>query len=96
MRCSKSYPCYNCSRFSRNCVLLAFQKTNTNSISQTSQDENARLFFPQAFNILEPEYVDAEGGASHDAMFDADAEDDLMDFGLQIGRLIISERYKAA
>ncbi|KAL9582156.1 MAG: hypothetical protein Q9212_003464 [Teloschistes hypoglaucus] len=66
-----------------------------------SEDEDARLYFPQGFTAcgeasatdtgLTPELGPSAVEALSDGMFDADAEDDLMDMGLQIGRLCISE-----
>ncbi|KAL8687363.1 MAG: hypothetical protein Q9218_006443 [Villophora microphyllina] len=116
MRCSKTYPCYNCSRFSRNCVFVAFEdpevrasmtggakSDDSASHSQMSEDEDARLYFPQILNGGSGSATASSVGqapqlspwateALYDGIFDADAEDDLMDMGLQIGRLCISER----
>ncbi|KAL8754338.1 MAG: hypothetical protein Q9199_004409 [Rusavskia elegans] len=111
LRCSKTYPCYNCSRFSRNCLFVAFQHPQAPAAaraeaksdgsasypSRISDDDDARLYFPNAGAPSGP----SDGGGPPpepisevmlDAMFDADAEDDLMDLGLQIGRLCITER----
>ncbi|KAI4251182.1 MAG: hypothetical protein LQ352_005019 [Teloschistes flavicans] len=62
MKCSKTFPCYNCSRFSRNCVFVAFEdpqvrasmmggtkSDDSASHSQMSEDEDTRLYFPQTF-----------------------------------------------
>lgn len=62
LRCSKSYPCSNCSRFSRNCVFVAFQDPQAQAAaraeaksdgsasyrSQISDDDHTRLYFPNA------------------------------------------------
>ena len=42
---------------------------------------------------LMPEHEPMATEALYGGMFDADAQDELMDMGLQIGRLCISERY---
>lgn len=62
LRCSKSYPCSNCSRFSRNCVFVAFQDPQAQAAgraeaksdgsasyrSQISDEDDTRLYFPNA------------------------------------------------
>lgn len=74
------------------------------SHSQMSEDEDTRLYFPQTFtpwggeptaagHAQTPELSPEANEALYDGMFDADAEDDLMDMGLQIGRLYITERH---
>ncbi|KAL8829777.1 MAG: hypothetical protein Q9170_006022 [Blastenia crenularia] len=104
MRCSKTYPCYNCSRFSRNCVFIAFHDPEVRASMQgaksdgSNEDDDVRLYFPQA----QTGGASPATGSGHtpepdpeqmfDSLYDADAEDDLMDLGLQIGRLCISER----
>ncbi|KAL8948237.1 MAG: hypothetical protein Q9222_005560 [Ikaeria aurantiellina] len=113
MRCSKTYPCHNCSRFSRTCVFVAFQNPDvrasmTSGVAPKSdrptshsvvsdEDDDTRLYFPQAMSSNEissgsVQTPEPDSQVMYDAMFDADAEDDLMDMGLQIGRLCISER----
>ncbi|KAL9586455.1 MAG: hypothetical protein Q9203_003858 [Teloschistes exilis] len=72
------------------------------SHSQKSEDEDARLYFPHSSAAWEeasaadtgptPELGPSALEVLSDGMFDADAEDDLMDMGLQIGRLSITER----
>ncbi|KAL8673080.1 MAG: hypothetical protein Q9168_002503 [Polycauliona sp. 1 TL-2023] len=68
-----------------------------NSCFECSEDDDTRIYFPQA----EPGAGPSDGAGQTpepnanvmlDGMFDADAEDDLMDMGLQIGRLCITER----
>lgn len=116
MKCSKTFPCYNCSRFSRHCVFVAFDDLHIRASmmggstsddcanhSQKSEDEDDRLYFPHSSAAWgeasaadtgpTPELGPSALEVLSDGMFDADAEDDLMDMGLQIGRLSITERY---
>lgn len=111
MRCSKTFPCYNCSRFDRHCVFIAAQNpdmraptthsTSDTSATQshTSDDDDARLYFPLAYTAGASPFVgdgqtpNPDTEQMYDSLYDADAEDDLMDLGLQIGRLCISERF---
>lgn len=69
------------------------------SQSRYSEDDDVKLYFPHVStsngspatgNEQTPEPNPEQ---MYDSMFDADAEDDLMDMGLQIGRLSISERF---
>ncbi|KAL8939580.1 MAG: hypothetical protein Q9216_003282 [Gyalolechia sp. 2 TL-2023] len=108
MRCSKTYPCFNCSRFGRHCLFIAAQDSQASVVrsksdasvarSQKSDDDDARLYFPPANSTgASPTVSDGQvpnpvAEQMYDSLFDADAEDDLMDLGLQIGRLSISER----
>lgn len=73
------------------------------SHSQRSEGDDVRLFFPQASDTTtgpattgsgQPPEPNAE--QMYDSLFDADAEDEMMDLGVQIGRLCISERYVLA
>ena len=68
--------------------------------SQPSDEDDVRLYFPQAFTTDASPAAAGSGQTPepdpeqmYDSMYDADAEENLMDMGLQIGRLSISERY---
>ncbi|KAL8713200.1 MAG: hypothetical protein Q9220_002721 [cf. Caloplaca sp. 1 TL-2023] len=63
MRCSKTYPCHNCSKHSRKCVFVAFQdpdvrasmasgaaprsERSTSHSIVSDEDDDTRLYFPQ-------------------------------------------------
>ncbi|GAM89330.1 hypothetical protein ANO11243_073670 [Dothideomycetidae sp. 11243] len=119
LKCDKTAPCTNCSRFRRDCLYLAPSldsaaqqklaeiKDRMGNLEQVlerdvarknSQDKHRRSKADSDSDDDEdPEYEDEKDleptpFASLDQVYEDDADDDLMDLGVQLGKLRVSER----
>jgi len=125
LKCDKSHPCANCTKFTRDCVFLAPALDSASQLKLTEIKEkmgslervleqdvarnNARreaktggLASAQFGNYYEdvdfaPEPEDEKEleptpMAVIDAVYDDDADDDLMDLGVQMGKLRLTDR----
>lgn len=123
LKCDKSHPCTNCTKFSRDCVFLAPAldsasqlklteikekmgslervleedvarkggRGGTKSDDVTVKDEDADDI---DFFLIPEDEKDLEGSplAVGDAAYDDDADDDLMDLGVRMGKIRLTER----
>ena len=120
LKCDKSHPCTNCSKFARDCVFLAPALDSASQLKLTEikekmgslervleqdvarkaggprramlaesqdQDEVDLAFEPEDERDLEPTPL-----AVVDAAYDDDADDDLLDLGIKMGKLRLTER----
>ena len=124
LKCDKSHPCSNCTKFSRDCVFLAPALDTASQLKLTEIKEkmgslervleqdvarnnkawrDARRAQSGAYTSLEddidfaPEPEDEKALeptplAVHDAVYDEDADDELMDLGVQFGKLRLTDR----
>ncbi|MCJ1362752.1 hypothetical protein MMC16_001858 [Acarospora aff. strigata] len=119
LKCDKSHPCTNCSKFARDCVFLAPAldsasqlrlteiKEKMGSLERVLEQDVARkagprrgvlpesadpdeadlAFMPEDEKDLEPTPL-----AVVDAAYDDDADNDLLDLGIKMGKLRLTER----
>ena len=107
MRCSRSQPCQNCSRFSRSCVYLPYpdwpQISRNNFLSQVSKKSESPPL--KSLNVRAPRRVASQNPttasgsdgeldplASHDEFSDPEIDGRDLPCTLRIGRLIINKR----
>ncbi|KAI9722679.1 MAG: hypothetical protein M1812_001610 [Candelaria pacifica] len=121
LKCDKSHPCTNCTKFARDCVFLAPAldsasqlrlteiKEKMGSLEKVLEQDVARKGGPKKpVNGILP----SEGGgesddvpeaedekdleptplAMADAAYDDDADDDLLDLGIQMGKMRLTDR----
>lgn len=120
LKCDKSHPCTNCSKFARDCVFLAPALDSASQLKLTEikekmgslervleqdvarkpgskrggampdtgdQDEVDLALEPEDEKDLEPTPL-----AVVDAAYDDDADNDLLDLGIKMGKLRLTER----
>lgn len=119
LKCDKSHPCTNCSKFARDCVFLAPALDSASQLKLTEikekmgslervleqdvarkagsrrgvlpesgdQDDADLVFEPDDEKDLEPTPL-----AVVDAAYDDDADNDLLDLGIKMGKLRLTER----
>lgn len=123
LKCDKSHPCTNCTKFARDCVFLApaldtasqhkiteikekmgfldrvleqevakkKAKENSNKSGllpgQEDSDEDQDLPIPDDEKDLEPTPL-----AVMDAAYEDDADDDILDLGIKLGKMRMTER----
>ena len=123
LKCDKSHPCTNCTKFTRDCVFLApaldsasqlklteikekmgslervleqdvagkgnQRKTKRDGVLVKDEDEDEINFL-----LLPEDEKDLEGSplAVGDAAYEDDADDDIMDLGIRMGKLRLTER----
>jgi hypothetical protein len=124
LKCDKSHPCSNCTKFVRDCVFLAPAldpaaqlklaeiKEKMGSLERTLEDDVARrgrssssasaggLQLPGLSESSDDEPTGPEDEkdleptplAFTDAAYYEDADDDLLDLGVQIGKMRLTER----
>lgn len=107
MRCSRSQPCQNCSRFSRACVYLPYPDWPQNfgdSLSRqissksespplgSSNAKTRKCLAPQTPLMISGFESEPDPPALHDGFHDMDNQDESLDGGLQIGRMVITDR----
>ena len=124
LKCDKSHPCTNCTKFARDCVFLAPALDSVSQLKLTEIKEkmgslervleqdvarnNARREAKKG-GLAAAQYADLEDVdfapepedekelepsplAVIDAVYDDDADDDLMDLGIQMGKLRLTDR----
>lgn len=124
LKCDKSHPCANCTKFTRDCVFLAPALDSASQLKLTEIKEkmgslervleqdvarnNARreakkggfagapyAYYEEVDFAPEPEdekELEPSPMAVIDAVYDDDADDDLMDLGIQMGKLRLTDR----
>ncbi|KAI9877433.1 MAG: hypothetical protein M1830_003918 [Pleopsidium flavum] len=120
LKCDKSHPCTNCSKFARDCVFLAPAldsasqlklteiKEKMGSLERVLEQDVARKGGPRRGGVLpdggdqdeaelalEPEDerdLEPTPLAVVDAAYDDDADNDLLDLGIKMGKLRLTER----
>ena len=123
LKCDKSHPCTNCTKFSRDCVFLAPALDSASQLklteikekmgslervlehdvammgSQTASKKGGVLrnaHFGEDIDFApEPEdekNLEPSPLAVVDAVYDDDADDDIMDLGIQLGKLRLTDR----
>jgi hypothetical protein len=124
LKCDKTHPCGNCTKFVRDCVFLApaldpaaqlklaeikekmgtLERTLENDVARRSFGQSSRDQIGSQLLGMEESSEDDQSGpederdleptplAVQDAAYYEDADDDLMDLGVQIGKMRITER----
>ena len=124
LKCDKSHPCTNCTKFTRDCVFLAPALDSASQLKLTEIKEkmgslervleqdvarnNARReakkgglagaqysSYEEVDFAPEPEdekELEPSPMSVIDAVYDDDADDDLMDLGIQMGKLRLTDR----
>jgi len=119
LKCDKSHPCTNCSKFARDCVFLAPAldsasqlklteiKEKMGSLERVLEQDVARKAGPRRGMLpgsgdqdevdlaMEPEDekdLEPTPLAVVDAAYDDDADNDLLDLGIKMGKLRLTER----
>lgn len=123
LKCDKSHPCTNCTKFSRDCVFLApaldsasqlklteikekmgsLERVLEQDVAKNRQWREARKPQSALQHSLEDEIdfapipddekeLEPSPLAVSDAVYDDDADDDLMDLGIQFGKLRMTDR----
>ncbi len=120
LKCDKSHPCTNCTKFVRDCVFLAPAldsasqlrlteiKEKMGSLERVLEHDVARKGGPRRSGVLpdsgdqdeaelalEPEDekdLEPTPLAVVDAAYDDDADNDLLDLGIKLGKLRLTER----
>ena len=123
LKCDKSHPCANCTKFARDCVFLAPALDSASQLKLTEIKEkmgslervleqdvarnrgwrDAKKAQSAAYAPAEDEFdfapepedereLEATPLAIHDAVYDEDADDELMDLGVQLGKLRLTDR----
>lgn len=121
LKCDKSNPCTNCTKFGRECIFMSKEdlasqsrllelKEKVGSLERQLGKGIATSSSPSLDTELRPQAVTAEVDddpsepedekglepsplATHDAVYGDDGQDDeLLDLGIQVGRMRITER----
>ena len=123
LKCDKSQPCTNCSKFSRDCVFLApaldsaaqlklaeikermgtlehvlehdvAKNSAWRKVQEAKADGHATMEDEIDFAPIPADEKDLEPTplAMEDAVYDEDADGDLMDIGVKFGRLHLTDR----
>ena len=123
LKCDRSHPCTNCTKFTRDCVFLAPAldsasqlklteiKEKMGSLERVLEQDVARKGNQRKtqrdgvlvkdedeaeinFLLLPEDEKDLEGSplAVGDAAYEDDADDDIMDLGVRMGKLRLTER----
>lgn len=123
LKCDKSHPCTNCTKFTRDCVFLAPALDSASQLKLTEIKEkmgslervleqdvarkgdgtgikNGEVRVKEEdgedldFLLIPEDERDLEGSplAVGDAAYDDDADDDLMDLGVRMGKIRLTER----
>ena len=122
LKCDKSHPCTNCTKFARDCVFLApaldsasqlklteikekmgsLERVLEQDVAKSASRREARKAGLAAHAVSEeidfaPEPEDEKELeptplAVIDAVYEDDADDDLMDLGIQMGKLRLTDR----
>ena len=117
LKCDKSSPCANCTKFTRDCVFLAPALDSASQLKLTEikekmgslervLEQDVAMKGAKKGERREPKYEEINFApepedernleptplAISDAVYDDDADDDLLDLGIQLGRLRLTER----
>ena len=120
LKCDKSHPCTNCTKFSRDCVFLAPALDSASQLKLTEikekmgslervlehdvamkgsrkgiKEEQAGVREEETEDVPEAEdekHLEPTPLAVTDAVYDDDADDDLLDLGIALGKLRLNDR----
>ena len=120
LKCDKSHPCMNCTKFSRDCVFLAPALDSASQLKLTEIKEKmgslervlehdvamkgTRKAVKEEFGGVGEDEVDLAHDTEEekhleptplalvDAVYDDDADDDLLDLGIALGKLRLNDR----